>query len=201
MSAVRVAAGVASLVVAGALVLFAHDLRAWDDALASGDRTYATAPRDARWRADTWVAGDPAGAVLGVDALLASRRAVQEFVGAVDVPRGFDNGQRRARARARAQVALAGVAGAGNAQEASQASNLVGVLAETEDEGGTSTRGRAAFEAAVRADPSNGAAAYNLELLLRRSRVVGVREGPGSGSGTRGPAERGAGSGLPGEGY
>ena len=61
------------------------------------------------------------------------------------------------------------VAEAGDAKAASQASNLIGVLAETELEGPTTSRGRAAFEAAVRADPANEAAAYNLELVLRRA--------------------------------
>lgn len=198
-SRLLVAAAAALLAVVFGLV--ARDLLAWDDALAQGDRAYAKTPRTARWTADTWVAGDPAGALLEVDPALELRRAVRAFVESVDVPRGIDNGQRRARARAVAEAALADVAASGDARAASQAANLAGVLAETELVGSTTDRGRASFEAAVRADPTNAAAAYNLELLLRRSRVVGTREGPGSGSGTRGSAERGAGSGLPGEGY
>ena len=181
--------------------MLAHDLRTWDDGIERGDRAYADAPSEARWAAAPWLPGDPAGAILVVEPRLELRRAVQSFTRAVDVPQGIDNGERRARMRAAAEVALAGVAEAGDPEAASQASNLIGVLAETELEGPTTSRGRAAFEAAVRADPANEAAAYNLELILRRARVVGTREGPGSGSGSRGPARQGAGAGAPGMGY
>ena len=201
MSAVRVASAAVALVLAAGLALLAHDLRAWDDGIGRGDRAYAAGVPQARWAADPWLPGDPAGAILGVEPRLELRRAVQSFTQAVDVPQGIDNGQRRARRRAAAEVALARVAASGDAQAASQASNLVGVLAETEIHGPTTSRGRAAFTAAVRADPSNEAAAYNLELILRRARVVGTREGPGQGSGSRGPARQGAGSGVPGMGY
>jgi hypothetical protein len=201
VSALRVASAVAALVLAGSLAVLAHDLRTWESGIERGDRAYADAPSRATWAAAPWLPGDPAGAILGVEPRLELRRAVQSFTRAVDVPRGIDNGERRARLRAAADVALARVAEAGDAEAASQASNLIGVLAETELEGPTASRGRAAFEAAVRADPANDAAAYNLELILRRARVVGTREGPGSGSGSRGPARQGAGAGVPGLGY
>ena len=68
-------------------------------------------------------------------------------------PSGDRQRQRRARVRAAAEVALAGVAETGDAEAASQAANLIGVLAETDVQGPTTSRGRAAFEAAVRADP------------------------------------------------
>ena len=180
MSALRFASAVAALVLAGGLVALAHDLRTWDDGIERGDRAYADAPSEARWTAASWLPGDPAGAILGVETRLELRHAIQSFTRAVDVPQGIDNGERRARMRAAAEVALAAVAESGDAEEASQASNLIGVLAETELEGPTTSRGRAAFEAAVRADAANEAAAYNLELILRRARIVGAREGPGS---------------------
>jgi len=201
VSAVRVGSAAVALALATGLALIAHDLRAWDDGIESGDRTYAVAPSKARWSTDPWLPGDPAGTGLGIESRLQLRRAVQSFTRAVDVPQGIDNGQRRARRRAAAEVALARVTASGDAEAASQASNLVGVLAETEIQGPTTSRGRAAFTAAVRADPENEAAAYNLELILRRARVVGTREGPGQGSGSRGPARQGAGSGVPGMGY
>jgi hypothetical protein len=62
-------------------------------------------------------------------------------------------------------------------------------------------RAREAFEAAVRRDPANLDAKYNLELLLRRTRATATREGPGNGSGALGQGRRGAGSGTPGRGY
>ena len=201
MSAVRIALAVAALVVAAGLLVLAHDLRERDSAIGRGDRVYAVTPSKARWVAAPWLPGDPAGSILGVERRLQLRRAVQSFTRAIDVPQGFDNGRRRAKRRAAAGVALAGVAETGDAKAASQASNLTGILAETDVEGPTTSVGRAAFEAAVRADPENEAAAYNLELILRRARVVGTREGPGSGSGARGPARQGAGAGVPGLGY
>jgi hypothetical protein len=201
MSALRLVSVVAVLLLAAGLAALAHDLRRWDEGIERGDRAYAGAPSGARWAAAPWLPGDPAGAILGVEPRLELRRAVQSFTRAVDVPQGIDNGERRARARAAAEVALARVAETGDAEAASQASNLIGVLAETDLEGPTTSRGRAAFAAAVRADSENQAAAYNLELILRRARVVGTREGPGSGSGARGPARRGAGAGAPGMGY
>lgn len=201
MSALRIAAAVAALVLAAGLLALARDLRAWNDGIGRGDRAYAAVPSQARWTAATWLPGDPARTLLDVEPRLELRRAVQLFAGAVDVTRGIDNGERRARERAAAEVALARVAETGDPRAASQASNLVGVLAETELQGPTTSRGRAAFEAAVRSDPTNDAAAYNLELILRRARVAGTRQGPGSGSGSRGPARQGAGSGVPGMGY
>jgi hypothetical protein len=201
MSVVRIVSAGVALALAVVLAMLAHDLRAWHGGIERGDRAYAVAPPRARWVAAPWLPGDPSGAILGVEPRLELRRAVQSFTLGVDVPQGIDNGQRRARGRARAEVALARVAATGDAQAASQASNLVGVLAETEFQGPTTSRGRAAFTAAVRADPSNQAAAYNLELILRRARVVGTREGPGSGTGARGPARQGAGAGVPGMGY
>ena len=201
MSALRLASAAVALALAVGLALLARDLRAWDDGIERGDRAYVVAPAEARWSADPWLPGDPAGTILGTEPRLELRRAVQSFTQAVDVPQGIDNGQRRARRRAVAEVALARVAALGDAQAASQASNLVGVLAETEIQGPTTSRGRAAFTAAVRADPENEAAAYNLELIRRRARVVGTRQGPGQGSGSRGPARQGAGAGVPGMGY
>jgi hypothetical protein len=53
----------------------------------------------------------------------------------------------------------------------------------------------------IRADPTNGDAKRNLELLLRRMKVVGEREGTGGSAGYYGHAFAGAGAGLPGSGY
>ena len=50
-------------------------------------------------------------------------------------------------------------------------------------------RARSTFEAAIRRDPTNAAAKYNLELLLRRTRATATRQGPGSGSGRWGGAD------------
>ena len=57
------------------------------------------------------------------------------------------------------------------------------------------------FTDALRADPSNEDAAYDLELLLRRIGVRGSRNAPGQGSGFGPSGRRGGGGGQAGNGY
>jgi hypothetical protein len=53
----------------------------------------------------------------------------------------------------------------------------------------------------VRLDPTNAAAQYNLELLLRMLLAHGQRVGPNSAPGPRATGRKGAGAGQPGTGY
>ena len=119
--------------------------------------------------------------------------------------RGFDNGVTRTTRRSLAEVRLADLATHGPPAAASQAGNLLGVLVAGSGRvtGGITAddRARSTFEAAIRRDPGNTAAKYNLELLLRRTRATATRQGPGNGSGALGHGRRGAGSGTPGRGY
>lgn len=200
--------GVAGLVLAALGVILlaaAHDLRGWEHALGEGDGSFERRPADARWSASSWLPGDPVRDALAVDDDLRLRRAVQAYVIAADAKRGLDNGVRQARIRATAEIGLADVTATGSAAQASQAGNLLGVLVataeRTPDAAATEDRAGETFAAAIRADPRNVDAKYNLELILRRIRVVGTREGPGNGAGNRGESRRGAGSGLPGSGY
>ena len=82
---------------------------------------------------------------------------------------------------------------------------LLGILAATDDSEADASvadkRAAETFEAAIRADPTNEDAKYNLELVLRRIKVVGSREGAGGSSGDFGDSLPGAGAGLPGSGY
>jgi hypothetical protein len=187
------------------LLALAHDLRGWDRAFARGDGGFERRPAGARWSASSWLPGDPVRDALAVDDDLRLRRAVQAYVIASGVKRGLDNGARLARIRASAEVALADVTANGSDAQASQAGNLLGVLVATAervlDAAATEDRAGETFGAAIRADPGNADAKYNLELILRRIRVVGTREGPGNGAGNRGASRRGAGSGAPGSGY
>jgi hypothetical protein len=201
---IRVALAVLLAAAAVVAALGALDARAWDRTLARDDATFADTPLRARWDAGTRLPGDPARAALALDDDLALRRAVRSFLALDAVPRGIDNGELRGRARAVAQIALADVASNGSPEQSSQANDLLGVIAAG---GGrvagvtAAERARAAFEAAVRADPSNVAAKYNLELVVRRMRARGVREEPGKGSGPGSRGRRGAGAGTPGRGY
>jgi hypothetical protein len=183
------------VVVAVLLVATAHDVLAWRDALRSD------APRTAA----NWVPGDPVRRAFALDDDLALRGAVRSFRVAFTTGRGFDNGLTRATRRSVAEVRLGDIAAHGSARDASQAGDLLGVLVVS---GGTVTggvtaddRARSDFETAIRRDPSNVAAKYNLELLLRRTRATATRQGSGNGSGTLGRGRRGAGSGTPGRGY
>ena len=97
---------VARLIVAAALVaaaaclaVAAHDVLAWRSAMEDGDARFRTQPTTASWRADTFLPRDPARRLLEFDDDLAIRGGVQAFVIAARTPRGFDNGERRARAR------------------------------------------------------------------------------------------------------
>jgi hypothetical protein len=187
------------------LALAAHDALSWRSALSSGDARLVRAPASANWRASTLVPGDPARSLLALGDDLALRRAVRTFLVAEATPYGFDNGVNQTRVRSGAEVILSDLAAHGSAAPASQAGDLLGVLVEKGGHviGGVTAddRARAAFEAAVRRDPSNVAAKYNLELLLRRTRATTTRQGPGSGSGSLGHGQRGAGAGTPGRGY
>jgi hypothetical protein len=191
----RWAAAVVLVAVAAALAAVAHDALVWRDVLRGREVRVARA----------WLPGDPVGSALAVDDVLAQRRAVRSFRVAYTTGRGFDNGVTRTTRRSIAEVRLADVAARGSLRDASQAGNLLGVLVAGGGRvtGGVTAddRARSTFEAAIRRDPSNAAAKYNLELLLRRTRATATRQGPGTGSGALGRGRRGAGSGTPGRGY
>ena len=187
------------------LALAAHDAVSWRSTLRRGDARLASTPANARWRASPLLPGDPARAFLALGDDLALRHAVRAFLVAEATPRGYDNGATQTRVRSGAEIVLADLAAHGAAARASQAGDLLGVLVAKAGRvaGGVTAddRARAAFEAAVRRDPSNVDAKYNLELLLRRTKATTTRQGPGSGSGALGHGRRGAGSGTPGRGY
>jgi len=194
-------ASVTAFAAAACSVAVAHDARAWRDGLKSGDAVYSHAPARARWAADTWLPGDPVGTAVGASRDVDLRRAVQLYVAAMGARRGFDAGETRSRVRSAAESALAAVAAEASPASASQANDLLGVLQARGPKGTGDELAVSSFRAAVRADPSNVTAKFNLELGLRRVRATQIRHGPGTGSGARGTGRRGAGSGTPGRGY
>jgi hypothetical protein len=187
------------------LALAAHDALSWRSTLHRGDARLASRPASAQWRASTLLPGDPTRSLLTLDDDLALRGAVRAFLVAEATPRGFDNGVNQTSVRSRAEILLSDLAAQGSPANASQAGDLLGVLVAKAGRvtGGVTAddRARAAFEAAVRRDPSNVDAKYNLELLLRRTKATTTRQGPGSGSGALAHGRRGAGAGTPGRGY
>ena len=185
------AAGAVAALVAAALVLGVFvDAGRWEHA-------------DGR---PSTLVGHVAETLLGTSDDVALRRSIRRFVVAERTPYGFDNGANQARVRALAQSALADVAARTDGAYASQADDLLGVLAW----GGTraptgavspADRAVAAFTDASRLDPANEDATFNLEVALRALQSTGVRHGPSPSSGPRGTGHSGAGAGLPGQGY
>ena len=90
-------------------------------------------------------------------------------------------------------------------RRSSQARTLLGVLAfSAVGEGGGPTQLNQAvldFDDAIRTDPTNETAKYDLELLLRLSAAKGVRISPGPGGRSTPRARKGAGAGVAGSGY
>jgi hypothetical protein len=196
-----VAAGLA-LVLAALLALLAADVRSWRDTMRADDlRFQLSASAKADWDTSTLLPSGVARSVLEVDDDRELRRGVAAFR-AADRARGFS----RSRVRGAAEAALAGVAASSDATaHASQAFDLLGILAFSDSTSGRRAtpveRSLAAFDNAVRRDPENTAAKYNLELLLRLLEAEGERRGPNPTPGPRGSGRRGAGTGTPGQGY
>jgi hypothetical protein len=200
----RVAAAVGVTALGLACAVLAADVRAWKTALPNGDAIYAASPSEASWTPDTRLGGLSAD-LLGVHDDVATRRALQRYAAAAHLSLRLDNALAVQNARAQAQDALTRVAAGSDGARAGQALTLLGVLTF----GGTATGAQqdqvdaaaSDFADAIRADPSNSAAKFDLELLLRQSIAHGTRTGQGLGGGFGRGGRRGAGGGSPGRGY
>jgi hypothetical protein len=206
------AAALVLLVLAGSTALLASDVHTWQRTLRSDDALPA-APSFATWRPRTHLSslGEH---MLGVRDDVEARRAIALFLANVNVPVRLDNAQQVALGRGRAEQALAVVARDSSGARASQAETLLGVLVFTdvgpsndpfEETTGTdpdqAQASLADFEDAVRADPENAQAKYDLELALRVLLSQGIRVGAGRQTGAGSSGQRGAGGGVPGNGY
>jgi hypothetical protein len=173
--------------------LLARDLNSSRRALARGDAVYAVTPGRATWTASTTLGGT-AEALLGTREDLRFRRALQHYAVAATVPNRLDTALERQTLRSQASTALAAAA---HGAYASRADTLLGVLAFAT----SADEAIADFTNAVRADPTNAAAKYDLELLLRLTAARGSRQGAGGGATFGRGGRRGAGGGVPGSGY
>jgi hypothetical protein len=204
MTSVRVSLAVVFVVLAVLAVLLAGDVRAWHSAVAGGDAVYAAKPSRAAWTARTQLGG-VSEALLGVRDDVELRDALQLYGDASKVHLRLDNALAVESARARAQDALEQVSRGRDPRRASQVLTLLGILAyRASASGGAQSQVDAAisdFTDAVRADPANVEAAYDLELLLRLTAARGSRIEPGQGGGFGRTGHRGAGGGQPGSGY
>jgi hypothetical protein len=212
-AAVGFAAALVLLVLAGATALLASDVRSWQKTLRSDDALLPGSPRVATWRPPTHLSS-LAEHVLGVRDDVEARRAIALFLDNLNVPVRLDNAQQVAIGRGRAEQALAAVARESSGARASQAETLLGVLVFTdvgpsndpfeETTGIDPDQAQASltdFEDAVRADPDNALAKYDLELALRVLLSQGIRVGAGQETGAGNSGRRGAGGGVPGNGY
>jgi len=201
------------LALAGAAALLAADARGWQRTIRSDDALLASAPGSATWQPPTHL-GSLAEHALGVRDDVQLRRAIALYLENVNVPVRLDNAQRVAVARGRAEQALAAVARGAPGPRASQAETLLGVLVFTdvgpsadpfqETTGTDPDQAQASltdFEDAVRADPQNATAKYDLELALRILLAQGIRVGAGQQTGAGSTGQRGAGGGVAGGGY
>lgn len=196
----------AALLAAGAVVavLLANDVRTVDSALRDGDVVYAATPSRASWSVSTTIGG-AAESLLGAGDDVAFRRALQQYVDASKLRLRLDNAVDVESARGRAQDSLERLARNEPSPRTSQALTLLGVLAfRASASGATQSQVDAAisdFTDAVRADPGNVDAAFDLELLLRLTTAHGTRVEPGQGGGFGRTGRHGAGGGQPGSGY
>jgi hypothetical protein len=201
------------LVLAVLAALLAADVRAWRTTLREDDALLAAAPAAASWEPDTNL-DSLAERTLGVRDDVGARRAIALYRRNINIPVRLDNAQQVALARGRAEQALASVARSSDGARASQAETLLGVLVFTdvgpsndpfqETTGIDPDQAQASvgdFQDAVRADPQNAVAKYDLELALRALLAQGIRVGAGQQTGAGSTGQRGAGGGLPGSGY
>jgi hypothetical protein len=204
MSAVRIAGAVVLAVAAVLAALLSADVRGWRTSLAQGDAVYAATPGRATWTPSTQLGG-LAGSLLGVGDDVAARRGLQQYELSASAPHRLDTAVDVQALRSQAETALSGPASSSNGARASQARTLLGILAFADYSagGGVSQTSAAAgdFADAVRADPSNDQAKFDLELLLRLGAAHGSRPGTGPAHKFGRTGRRGAGAGVPGSGY
>ena len=191
MKVVVVTLAVGAAVVA---ILLAQDLRAWPHALAHDRSASATIPFAAAER------------ILDVRDQLALRRALIAARAVAREQINLTTSLDVQGSRAAVENELAGLAGSSDPRVASEAEDLLGVFSFGDlAHGGYQGRPQAetalaAFQSAVRLDPANSAARWNLEVVLRLLIAHGVRTGPGQGAGGA-TGRHGASGGVPGRGF
>jgi hypothetical protein len=207
MSAARIAIATALAGVGVILACLASDVLSWRNAVRSGDREFAVSAAGATWKASTVLPWDPARDLLSLGLPLRFRTAEQSFAAVQAAGQGFDNGQSESRTRGEVEAELAALAQSRDHVIASRADNMLGILAFTDSTpsgpvaAAPIDQSVADFQAAIRLDPANAEAKFNLELLLRQLLAKGVRPGANNNAGGRANGHHGAGGGLPGRGY
>lgn len=204
MTALRLAGITVLAALAVLAALLAADVRAWPVALDRGDAVYAIAPGRAEWTPTTRLGG-LAETLLGTAGDVAARKGLQAFRQVAGAREQLNNALYVETQRVAAINALADPANSADAQVATQARTLIGILAFTEsaEGGGVSQTDTAIadFSDAIRVDPDDSAAKFDLELLLRLIAPHGQRRGNGLANGFGRTGQLGASGGVPGSGY
>jgi hypothetical protein len=204
VTALRIAAIAFLVAVAVVAALLAADVRAWPRAVDRGDALYTLAPQRAQWTPDTQL-GDLAETLLGTGGDVAARKALQGYRQVAGVQEQLNDALDVQTQQAAAIHAFTAPASSADPQLATQARTLLGILAFSESaQGGGVSQTDAAiadFTDAVRIDPSDGAAKFDLELLLRLTAARGHRRGTGLANGFGRTGRFGASGGAPGSGY
>jgi hypothetical protein len=201
----RVAAGIACLALAAFAVLLARDVWRVEKALKDGDaRSEATHVERRSWEAAQAIPFGLAEKMLAAEDDVIYRDLAAR---AILLARNHIPGPVQGRQRATVEAALTRIEREdGNADRASQAALLTGVLvfADPEDPNRRtetpSEKAAARFRAAVLLDPTNDEAKRNLELMLQQEREQN-RRGPRSSGGGSQPGAGGAGLAPAGGGY
>jgi hypothetical protein len=197
--------GVAVLAVLAVLAaLLAADVRAWPAALERGDAAYSISPRSAQWTPATHL-GDLAETLLGTADDVEARRALQRYRQVAGLQAHLNDALDAQTQRVAAIDALDGPASSLNPRLATQARTLLGILTFTEAaEGAGVSQTDAAigdFTDAIRVDPGDTAAKFDLELLLRLTAAHGHRRGTGPANSFGTTGHLGVSGGAPGSGY
>ena len=204
MTTLKLTLAAALVALAVLVALLAADVRSWRGTIAEGDAVFAAAPARATWTPSIRLGG-LSGHLLGVGADLELRRALQLYALAVGQRQRLDNALEVQTARAQAMDALTTEALDADGQRASQAQTALGALTFGSSSQGSGTAQIDAsisdFTDAIRSDPDNALAKFDLELLFRLTLAHGVRTGQGVGGGLGHTGRRGAGGGVAGSGY
>jgi hypothetical protein len=200
----RLGAVAALAVLAIVASLLAADVRAWPVSLERGDAAYSIAPNQARWSPATHL-GDLAENLLGVSDDIAARVALRRYSQVAGLHQHLNDALQVQTEREAAIGALSGPASAADPQMATQARTLLGILtfSEASNGGGISQTDTAIadFTDAIRADPGDTAAKFDLELLLRLTAADGHRRGTGPVNAFGNTGHAGSSGGAPGSGY
>lgn len=207
--AVMAMAAALCFVLAITLLLVAHDVLRWREAMSAGDVRYRVSPEASdSWQPDTLLPFGAARELLDVGDDVDFRLALRSFrLARLDDTTVSDPEIALLRNAAEARLEVI-TTGSGDRRRRSRAAGLLGALGlarvatETQDRLPLIESTIASLQLAIALDPENDEAKFNLEVALQRSRGLQLTEASGGQNPTPGGAgSQGAGTGDPGTGY